>query len=436
MKAYEIFEQLGDVKTLGDESTNIGFNYRLMGNMEEAIRYSRIGCEKIAQVQDTASLIVAYNNLGIALRTVRPDSSLFFYRKSLALNRDSSTMNSIITRFNIANLYLDKKNFSMAFQEFNTVLQLCRQNQLLGGVARVYHAFGEIYVLTHDYPRADFYLKRSIKLADSIGQHSLVPQFSESLLQSLKEQGKMKEYTRLSDKVRAQRDSVTQNDKQAALAYIAQYQKAEKRELANVNLGVILKNKENKLLASEIIIGVIVLVLVLLGLLLKRNTRLTRERGEAFDKLIKLYREERAQREAQAETIPGTDTATLAADPLAEESQALLEQLLHYYTTEKPYLNPRLRVEDIAETLNTTRKAIASTLSQYNESNFVSFTNSYRVEHAIMLTESAKGRNYKMSAIAADAGFGSAQSFYRAFQQVTGVLPNYYRKNITIVQPE
>jgi AraC-like DNA-binding protein len=340
-------------------------------------------------------------------------------------------MNVIITKFNIANLYLDKKDFSMALNEFNTVLELCRQNRLLGGIARVYHAFGEIYVLTHNFPRADFYLKRSIELADSLGQHSLIPDFSETLLQSYKDQGKMTEYTRLSKEVMAQRDSVMNNDKEAAIAYITHYQNAEKKELEIVYLGTILKNNENRLLLSEIIIAVVVLALVLVGLLLKRNIRLTKERGEAYDKLIKLYREERIQREEQADAILSAVTTPFVQDIQGQESQMLLKQLLHYYHTEKPYLNPRLRVEDIAETLNTSRKAIAAALSQYNASNFVSFSNTFRVELAISLMESAKCRNYKMSAIASDAGFGSGPSFYRAFQHVTGVLPNYYRKNIT-----
>jgi tetratricopeptide (TPR) repeat protein len=428
LKAYDIFEQLGDVKALGIESMNIGANYKLLGNMDEAVRYSRAGLKKIEQVQDTASLFVTYNNLGIMLRKARPDSALFYYRKALALNRESSPMNNVITRFNIANLYYDKRDFPMALQEFNTVLVLCRQNRLQGGIARVYHAFGEIYILTRDFPNADFYLKRSIKLADSLGLHSLIPTFSKTLLRSYKAQGKMTEYTLLSNKVMEQRDSVMHIDKQAAIAYIAHYQEAEKKEIENAYLGTILKNKENKLLLSEIIIAVVVLALVLLGLMLKRNTRLARDRGEAYDKLIKLYQEERTQRNKQAEAIMSNTTA-IADDTQAQESQVLLKQLLHYYTTEKPYLNPRLRVEDVAETLNTTRKVIASLLSQYNESSFVSFTNTYRVEHAIMLTESAEYSNYKMSAIAADSGFGSGPSFYRAFQQVTGVLPNYYRKN-------
>jgi AraC-like DNA-binding protein len=274
-----------------------------------------------------------------------------------------------------------------------------------------------------------------VKLADSLGLHSLTPEIGKTLLRSYKEQGKLKEYTELSNDLVAQRDSAISKDKESAIAYIAQYQEAEKKEIENANLGTILKNKEHKLLLSEIIIAVIVLALVLLSLLLKRNTRLARERGEAYDKLIRLYREERAQREEQAEAILSAGSMPFSDDTQVQESQLLLKQLLHHYLTEKPYLNPRLRVEDIAETLNTTRKAIASTLSQYNESSFVTFTNTYRVELAIMLMESAEFRNYKMSAIAADSGFGSGPSFYRAFQQVTGVLPNYYRKNITTAQP-
>jgi len=194
MKAYDIFEQLGDINALGVESSNIGFNYKLMGNMEEATRYSRIGCEYLAEAHDTLRLIVTYNNLGIVLRTAKPDSAMFFYRKALGLNRESSPINTVITRFNIANLYLDKKNVDLALKEFNIVLELCRQNQLSGGIARVYHAFGQIYILTRDFPRADYYLTKSIRLADSLGLHSLSPEFSNTMRQSYLEQGKMTEF--------------------------------------------------------------------------------------------------------------------------------------------------------------------------------------------------------------------------------------------------
>jgi AraC-like DNA-binding protein len=429
MKSYNIFKQMGNIKALGIASMNIGLNLKLMGNMEEATRYSRASCEYIAQVHDTASLKVAYNNLGIVLRTAKPDSAMYYYRKALELNRESSPMNSVITRFNIANLYLDKKDVALALQEFNTVLGLCRQNQLSGGIARVYHAFGEIYILTRDFPRADYYLHRSIKLADSLGLRSLSPDFNKTLLQSYKDQGRMAEYFRLSNRVMAQRDSMIGKDKEAAITYIAQYQQAEKKELENAYLNVVLKNKENKLLLSKIIISVVVFASILLVFLLIRILRLYKERSKAYNLLIKLYHEERAQREAQAEAMLNINDNSSQGDTQADERQLLIKQLLQYYKSEKPYLNPKLRVEDLAETLSTSRKAIASALSQYNNSNFVSFTNTYRVEHAIMLMESDEYRNYKTAAVAADAGFGSTQSFYRIFQQFTGVMPNYYRKN-------
>lgn len=429
LRAYDIFDQLGDIKALGIESTNIGANFKLMGNIDEAIRYSRIACEKLEQVRDTTSLLVAYNNLGIALRTSHPDSALYYYHKSLELNKNTSPFNTIITRFNIANLYLDKEDFSMAFREFSTVLDLCRQHHLIGGIARVYHAFGKLYVLQEEYQKADFYLLRSIKLADSLGHQSLVPEFNKTLLQSYKEQGKTTEYTQLSEAITAQRDSTINKDKQAAIAYLAQYQKAEKKEQENVYLNTVLEKKENILRISGIIIAVVVLALVLLGLLLKRNTMLSKEHRKEYNKLIALYRDECTRREHQAEIILSNDE-TPEADTQALENQRIIKQLLHYYKTEKPYLNPRLRVEDVAETLKTSRKTIASALNQYDDSNFVLFTNTYRVKQAIMLMESDEYQNYKMTAIAADAGFGSAQSFYRAFQQITGVRPNHYRKNI------
>lgn len=430
MKAYTIFDRLDSIQALGVVSMNISSNLKALGRLDEALQYGLIGIEKIALAQDTNNLISAYNDMAIIIRTSKPDTAMYFYKKALDLSRGANPIGAIITRFNLANLYLDKKEFPVALDQFEKVLDLCRKKQLYGGEARVYHAFGEVFIQTKDFAKADFYLYRSIRLADSLGLYSLLPDFRKTLLESYRLQGRMREFAILSSQLMAQKDSLMVKDKSDALAYVERYHEAKKNELNNAYLTEVIRNKESKLLMSEIIIAVVIVALLLLFFLLKRITRLYKERSNAYDVLIRQFNDDRAQREILAKSILNTESLVMSESSGNQESQLLIKHLLKYYKSEKPYLNPKLRVEDIADSLNTTRKGIASALSDYNDSNFVTFTNTYRVEQAIMLMESHEYRNYKMSALATDAGFGSAQSFYRIFQQLTGVLPNYYRKNI------
>ena len=58
------------------------------------------------------------------------------------------------------------------------------------------------------------------------------------------------------------------------------------------------------------------------------------------------------------------------------------------------------------------------------------FSNRFRVEEVRRLFDEPSNVNLKLETIATQAGFGNRQSFYDAFEQVTGVKPGYYRKNI------
>jgi len=105
----------------------------------------------------------------------------------------------------------------------------------------------------------------------------------------------------------------------------------------------------------------------------------------------------------------------------------LIEQLIQYYHTEKPYLDPKLKAEDVAAQLNTSQKAIASALKQYKNTNFNNFTNQYRVDEAKRIMENLSDKFYKVETVAYDSGFGSKSTFYAAFEQFTGIKPSYFR---------
>ncbi|MFZ4708183.1 MAG: AraC family transcriptional regulator [Bacteroidales bacterium] len=48
--------------------------------------------------------------------------------------------------------------------------------------------------------------------------------------------------------------------------------------------------------------------------------------------------------------------------------------------------------------------------------------------------EDMRYNNYKIDAIGTECGFGSKQSFYTPFEQVTGLKPGYYRNQLLSLQ--
>ncbi len=126
--------------------------------------------------------------------------------------------------------------------------------------------------------------------------------------------------------------------------------------------------------------------------------------------------------------MPPFSSITPIRNPQTAISNTLIEQLIIYFQYEKPYLNPKLKVDDVARTLNSSQKAIAIALRAYKGINFNMFTNQFRVEAARFLLGDPVFMNYSIMDIARNSGFGSKQSFYTAFEQFTGINPGQYRK--------
>ncbi|SDM59600.1 helix-turn-helix domain-containing protein [Maricaulis salignorans] len=102
-----------------------------------------------------------------------------------------------------------------------------------------------------------------------------------------------------------------------------------------------------------------------------------------------------------------------------------LERLMH---DEKPYLEPELKVADLARCLHTpdykVSRAITAGLQQ---ANFNRYVNALRVAHAKALLRDSRSATRSILLIALDSGFASLGPFNRAFKADTGMTPRAWR---------
>ena len=181
---------------------------------------------------------------------------------------------------------------------------------------------------------------------------------------------------------------------------------------------------KNRMRANSIILVVVLVSALVLGALLFGIYRLYRQRDRAYYTLFEKYRND-IRAAGSAESI--LPVGQLFPPLILEESSEIYRRLIEYFESEKPYLNSNLRFDDVTVQLRVSQKTISALIQQYAGMNFNMFVNTYRIKEVLMLFASPESKNYKIEAIAKEAGFGSKAGFYAAFSQVTGTRPSEFR---------
>jgi AraC-like DNA-binding protein len=99
-------------------------------------------------------------------------------------------------------------------------------------------------------------------------------------------------------------------------------------------------------------------------------------------------------------------------------------ELLEFMKREKPYLNPKLTLNELAESLTVSTNHLSQIINQYEQVNFHDFVNKYRVEEFIQKVQDNK--NYTLLSHALDSGFNSKSTFNNVFKKFKSVTPSQY----------
>ena len=92
------------------------------------------------------------------------------------------------------------------------------------------------------------------------------------------------------------------------------------------------------------------------------------------------------------------------------------------------FLNPNLKVSDIATRIGTNRTYVSTFFNREKECTFYDYVNRYRIEYASNLLLHSDDN---ITLIAEKSGFNSSQSFIRVFSKIMGTSPTKYRNQAT-----
>lgn len=111
-----------------------------------------------------------------------------------------------------------------------------------------------------------------------------------------------------------------------------------------------------------------------------------------------------------------------------KEAEGYAKELLDYMEKDRPYLNGKLSLKEVAEYFDISVNHLSQVINEQLGKSFFDFVNEYRVEEVKKLMAESKHEQFTLLAVAYDSGFNSKSSFNSIFKKMTGFTPSEYLK--------
>lgn len=109
-----------------------------------------------------------------------------------------------------------------------------------------------------------------------------------------------------------------------------------------------------------------------------------------------------------------------------EEAEQHALALKAYFKNEKPYLNGKLSLNEVAEYMGISVNHLSQVINDQLAYSFFDFVNSYRVEEVKAKLADSAYENYTLLGMAFDSGFNSKSAFNSIFKKFTGSTPSQF----------
>lgn len=116
-----------------------------------------------------------------------------------------------------------------------------------------------------------------------------------------------------------------------------------------------------------------------------------------------------------------------------ESADKMIQRITQFMETEKPYLQSKLTLGELAASLDLSTHHLSQILNEHLNQNFFDFVNGYRVEAFKATVQSPASQHLTLIAIAYDCGFNSKSSFNRIFKEISGQTPSQYLASIKLM---
>ena len=450
--ARDILEGMDSIRPLYSIYMNIGNDLSAMEKPEASLEYYRMSGAVAGKLKDSLRMGNSLMNAGIVHSILlKYDSSRWYFDKALTmLPARGGEMLGMQVRFNQAIVFEKEGRLSEAEAIYRDIFRESKQQQQPVGEGMSSNAIARIMGNTGRMEEAILLMRSSMADLKRIGYTLYELDQLQLLIDLYKRNGKYAEALTAFQQYKHLSDSVLSAEKFRSIDEVEARYQVKRKDAENDLL------KQKVRFRNLLTIGLLTLTvaLTLFLILLRQRNHYQRALVRNYQTMLARYLRERdgSGNLPASGHISGSanvdDARSSAADPssasngddeklmpTAQDTQDY-ERIRTYFLAEKPYLNPRLRVEDVAQHLGMVPRRLSTILKYMGHQGFNAFVNRYRVDEATRIMDREDSLRYKIDTIANECGFNNRQHFRRVFEQVTGVNPGFYRDHIGQVPDE
>jgi len=421
--------------------TLMAFLYQTIANnffgesaYDRSMDYYRKALKIADELEDSLLRSNIHLDLGILHYNMDTDSARYFYQEALnILPAVTGKLPRIKILYNLAVQDFEADRNADALAGFRYLLDVSRHEGIPTGEAVAYKALGFYHEAKGNPDSAVFFLERSIRLSDSIGQPFLKIQGLIELAKAYRTAGKEEKAFALHLETDEIRDSMFGVDKKNVIHGLEMRFDTERIALENENLRKDLYIRKGWILFL-ILFSIASVALVWLA---RQRSRLWKTRANSYAVLMEKYKAERiaAQLSLQQQAPP----SEISMSPVISSNKSVTNQIVsnptyvdlqHLFLVKAVHRNPKLRIEDVAQWLNVSPKHISSVLKDRESLTFTQYVNSHRIRDARRIMEDPETASYKLESIGEMVGIPNRSYFQRLFESIVGVPPGHYRRNI------
>ncbi|MEM7086947.1 MAG: helix-turn-helix transcriptional regulator [Bacteroidota bacterium] len=101
--------------------------------------------------------------------------------------------------------------------------------------------------------------------------------------------------------------------------------------------------------------------------------------------------------------------------------------LISFLKEEKSYLNPEIKIAELAKMLDVNTHQLSQFLNQKMNTTYNAMMNSLRIDHAKNMLRNDLQKEKTILSVALDSGFSNQSNFIRVFKNYTNLTPSQYR---------
>jgi len=113
-----------------------------------------------------------------------------------------------------------------------------------------------------------------------------------------------------------------------------------------------------------------------------------------------------------------------------ERSREVFQEVEQLFTTQKMFLNPDLRVQDVAKALELSNHNISQSINETAGMSFYDYVNNFRLKDFQKQLADPDKRKFTILALGMESGFNSKASINRVFKRQLGETPREYQQRM------